>query len=128
MDLLKSFSYFVLIILLLALSPACKPKPSNETSMEETQALNDQCLSCHHKFSSEDITVAHAGAGIGCVDCHGKSKDHDFPPDILYSVGQVNSYCNKCHEEDKMVIPAHDTLAHVRKQNICTFCHGQHRL
>ena len=106
-------------------------------SSQVKPADNSRCHVCHMNFEDEDLAVTHAKNGIGCEECHGKSKAHAADednitaPDIMYPKSKITAACEKCHtsttlaktEQHKSVLAgtANDRTA-------CTDCHGEHRM
>ena len=99
-------------------------------------ADNSRCYVCHINYEGEAFTFVHARADIGCEQCHGSSdahcsdEDNITPPDIMYPVAKIDSFCMGCHSEDKIDIPVHKSvLADIgTEERGCTNCHGEHRL
>jgi len=99
-------------------------------------ADNGRCYVCHLNYADEEITVVHSNAGIGCEKCHGPCYAHcndesnTTPPDIMYSKEDVNPFCMSCHPAEKLKAEPHINIfkasTHIRQ--ICTDCHGNHRL
>ena len=87
-------------------------------------ADNSRCHVCHINYEDEELAVTHARAGVGCERCHGASdahcsdEDNITPPDIMYPLDKVNSFCKSCHPEGKLG----------GGKKYCTDCHGEHRL
>ncbi|MBN2315299.1 MAG: cytochrome c3 family protein [Sedimentisphaerales bacterium] len=99
-------------------------------------ADNNLCFACHVNLKKETLTIVHAQANIGCIQCHGASEAHRLdedtitPPDVMFPVDKVKSFCLSCHPEDSMNIPAHQAVASEINPSTksCTDCHGEHRL
>jgi len=96
-------------------------------------ADNFYCLVCHMNYKSEKLAARHAGAGIGCMKCHGDSRDHSgdefhlTPPDIMYPREMIAEACMECHPGNGL---AQKEIHQEGKQagKVCTDCHGSHRL
>lgn len=106
---------------------------------DHPQADNSRCFVCHINYMQEDIAVIHAGAGIGCANCHGQSDKHiadeswasggnGTPPDIMYPPAKINPFCMSCHAKDKIDTDQHKPLFANIDKMVCTDCHGSHRL
>jgi len=103
-------------------------------------ADNSRCHVCHINYQLEDITMAHAKAGMGCKDCHGDSDKHiadeswasggpGTAPDRMFPRDTINPYCMTCHPKDSISLPQHTPVfAEGEDQKVCTDCHGEHRL
>jgi hypothetical protein len=105
------------------------------------EAENPACFVCHANYTEEKLVVSHAGANVGCTECHGKSyphrndENHLTPPDRMFPRETIRPSCMKCH-------PQHDAIAEkiaaLKKQRnlgdtdfesiACTQCHGSHGL
>lgn len=118
-----------------ALEPS--PGPVGPAGLKRPAVDNMLCLVCHGNYEDEELAVAHASAGVGCVNCHGLSlahgddEEHLIPPNIMYAKDKINVSCMVCHsvgtlcdkKEHEMLVgdPATDEV-------VCTDCHGEHRL
>jgi len=97
-------------------------------------ADNSFCYVCHVDFSAEELTVTHVRVSIGCDRCHGPSDDHManeeniIPPDIMYERDKVNSLCSICHGGSLPSNHAEVKLVAPESSEICTECHGTHRV
>lgn len=103
-------------------------------------ADNSRCFVCHLNYQLEDIAVTHARAAIGCVKCHGECNDHiadeswasggnGTPPEIMYPRDKINPACLHCHPKDEIDTEDHEDLfADAASKEVCTDCHGKHRL
>ena len=98
---------------------------------------NARCTECHLDFLDEGLTVAHQGAGVTCVRCHGHSQPHiddevrETKPDATFRGQAMAVFCLTCHEPaGHAAIAAH--AANLRgepaKRKACTQCHGEHKL
>jgi hypothetical protein len=88
----------------------------------------------------EKLAVTHAQANVGCVRCHGASDVHiadeswasggnGTAPDIMYPRDKINPSCMHCHARTKIDMPHHQAvLADREGKQVCTDCHGSHRL
>ena len=97
-------------------------------------ADNSRCHVCHINYEDEKLAVVHAQANIDCEQCHGASdahcsdEDNITPPDIMYPMAKINSFCMGCHPGDKISSLHKSFLAGTTKEKYCTDCHGKHRL
>jgi hypothetical protein len=87
-------------------------------------ADNSRCHVCHLNYAVEELAVVHGRANIGCEQCHGSSdahcsdEDNVTPPDIMFPMEKINSFCKSCHADAKLG----------GGKKYCTDCHGDHRL
>jgi hypothetical protein len=103
--------------------------------------INAACYVCHANFILDPFVQSHAQTNIGCVRCHGDSRDHVAdeanltPPEAMYWPSRIRVSCYGCHPVHKA--PAHEVLARwaercPQKTNatrvVCTDCHGFHRM
>jgi hypothetical protein len=115
------------------------PEPPEEP--DAVRVDNFACYVCHANYQTEDLARTHARAGIGCVQCHGRSLEHcddeahETPPDIMIPPHQIAEQCGKCHKTHDA--PPNLVLARYLERVpaktdpttvLCTDCHGQHRL
>jgi len=99
-------------------------------------ADNSRCHVCHINYEDEELAVKHAWADISCEQCHGacdahcSDEDNITPPDIMYPLEKINSFCMTCHPKDKIDIQPHEPLlaGTATEKKYCTDCHGKHRL
>ncbi len=104
-------------------------------------ADNSRCFVCHANYLDEAIAVTHAGADIGCADCHGPSDAHiadeswgsggnGTAPDIMYPKEKINPACMHCHPRSELDAAQHEPVfaTTAGKPKVCTDCHGEHRL
>ena len=108
-----------------------------------TQAAveNAACFVCHANYKFEALANLHAKANIGCAVCHGQSFEHKndenntTPPEKMYPVENINSFCKGCHNSHD--VPPSKVVALWLKRNpdktgldkvVCTDCHGDHRI
>lgn len=103
------------------------------------QADNSRCFVCHINYMEEDIAVTHAGANIGCKDCHGECDEHiadeswasggnGTAPDRMFPKPDINPFCMGCHTKDKIDTVQHRPLFANMERMVCTDCHGKHRI
>jgi hypothetical protein len=116
-----------------------KDEPATETA-NQASADNSRCFVCHANYMQEQIAVRHANAGIGCARCHGAGDAHiadeswasggkGTPPDRMYPRDKLNPACMHCHTKAKIDEPQHQgVLADTEGKQVCTDCHGNHRL
>jgi hypothetical protein len=134
-------------------SPDDPPSVSNDTPLllldEGTSANSDnsigadnaRCFVCHMNYMQEQLTVGHAKANIGCIQCHGVSDAHiadeswasggnGTAPDIMYPLEKIDPSCVACHEVDKLTASKHAEylLGELKDKKTCVDCHGQHRM
>lgn len=103
-------------------------------------ADNSRCFVCHANYMQEEIAVTHAKANIGCAHCHGAGDAHiadeswasggnGTAPDIMYPRDKINPSCLHCHPKNKIDTPQHAAvLTDTEGKQVCTDCHGTHRL
>lgn len=118
--------------------PAPGETPKN---LDEHRAENAACLVCHGHYDEEPLALWHAGAGIGCVKCHGESfahaddEAHKTPPDVMFPAERIDKSCRQCHTSHDA--PAAEVIARWQQRCppktdpgriVCTDCHGRHRL
>ncbi len=111
------------------------PAASPSNTAKPAKANNSACFVCHVNFQEEELAVAHARIGVGCAQCHGKSRAHTddesnvIPPEILFPKAKVNAACLKCHAREKLSEVHKTFLAGADVKNkYCTDCHGNHRI
>ena len=64
-------------------------------------------------------------------DDHADDEDHLTAPDVMYAKAKINSTCMECHSKKKLAADnAHTPLlaGTPTKGQVCTDCHGKHRL
>jgi len=114
------------------------PAPT-AASVEYEDADNSFCFVCHINYQTESFAEAHRAVGVGCIACHGdsreheKDEDHRASPDVMYAKAQVNSMCTteECHGEEavKALVGHRPFYAGAEpKRQRCTDCHGTHRM
>jgi len=103
-------------------------------------ADNSRCFVCHVNYMQDVLAASHAGANIGCKDCHGESDAHiadeswasggtGTPPEVMYPRAKINPACMACHPKDKIGTEEHQSVvAGTGAEQVCTDCHGNHRL
>lgn len=103
-------------------------------------ADNSRCFVCHANYMEEKIAVTHAKANVSCATCHGPSDAHiadeswasggnGTAPERMYPRDKINPSCLHCHPKDKIDTPQHmAVLADTEGKQVCTDCHGSHRL
>jgi hypothetical protein len=99
-------------------------------------ADNSRCHVCHINYEDEALTFVHARADIGCEGCHGASdahcadEDNITPPDTMFPVDKITSFCMGCHTKEKIDIAVHKSVMAETDPQIarCTACHGEHGL
>jgi hypothetical protein len=123
-----------------AQAPLLLEEETAEEAPSESAADNSRCFVCHVNYLEEEIAVHHAQAGVSCATCHGPSDAHiadeswasggnGTAPDRMYTRDKINAACMACHPKAKIDTPQHmAVLADVGGQQVCTDCHGKHRL
>jgi hypothetical protein len=100
----------------------------------------DSCVSCHQMQPAERLSGpvdeecrgVHAGAGVGCADCHGGDRG-SFEPSVAmalesrfsgapHTVGAQAMLCGRCHDGERGVWSRSDHRATAG----CAGCHGAH--
>ena len=111
-----------------------KPKPAPPANL---RADNSRCHVCHLNYADEKLALTHEHIGIGCEKCHGMSDDHcgseehTVPPDTMFPRDKINAFCIHCHKPEKLtgdVAHAPFLAKKPRTAEVCTGCHGTHRL
>jgi hypothetical protein len=118
--------------------PAAQPvKKETNGKKKPEPADNFYCLVCHANYEDEKIARTHQKQGIGCAKCHGASEAHSgdedniTPPEIMFPKDAINASCMTCHEREKLAKEEeHEELlaAGEKAKQVCTDCHGKHRL
>jgi hypothetical protein len=121
-----------------------EPTQEQQASVDITTGAaieNAACFVCHVNYNLEPLASRHARANIGCAGCHGQSFAHrndennTTPPEKMYSVDKIDSFCKDCHKYHD--VPPGKVAAHWAKRNpdktvpdkiVCTDCHGDHRM
>ncbi|MCD6395613.1 MAG: hypothetical protein J7M40_19185 [Planctomycetes bacterium] len=139
---------FSLLIVLMFVATACQPKARREKVEKDEPLLllddvsqtagggadNSRCHVCHINFATEELSVTHAGANVGCEDCHGESdahcgdEDNITPPEIMYPESKINAACLKCHGSRIKMTTKHKAALAGTLKKTCTGCHGEHRM
>ncbi len=121
--------------------PAADAATAPAESADEGTALsgNAGCLVCHMTFLKEPLSVGHLEAKIPCTGCHGPSAAHAndenvgaTPPDIRIQTAGVDTFCRTCHKLPRNH-PEKIILGVVHRKGpepgqVCTDCHGKHRI
>ena len=107
----------------------------------QAEIENADCFVCHANYRYETLVNDHARANIGCAVCHGQSFEHKndenntTPPEKMYPADRIDSFCQGCHNSHD--VPPSKVVAHwlkrypdktVPDKNVCTDCHGEHRM
>jgi len=152
----RRFCFLTIVLAAVAITAVtCKQKYRQEPKLNEEPLLlleegndeesippegpiadNSRCYVCHINYAEEELAVIHARANISCEQCHGAcdahcaDEDNITPPDIMYPLEKINSFCMTCHPEDKIDIQPHEPLltGTNTEKKYCTDCHGKHRL
>jgi len=122
-------------------------EPKTQPAKKKPPADNTACYVCHLTLEKEHITAVHFEEDIGCVDCHGRSKDHEqdemqmTTPDLLFGRSEVDRMCSECHDDPhegheddveafrkKWRGRARPNGRSVTPTSICTDCHGTHNI
>lgn len=108
-------------------------RPLNREQFENIPAPNSACYVCHANFEDEPIAKEHLKEEITCASCHGPSlahrsdEDNVTTPDVMFTRGEVDTACLKCHERHKPKKKKKDGKGRPPKNGICTDCHGEHK-
>jgi len=97
-------------------------------------ATNEACAYvCHYDFHDEQLVVKHLAKQVGCVTCHGRSKDHEqdeehlTAPDQMFALEDIIAFCDTCHST-RAKCPFKTPTAYSLGDKTCTSCHGKHKL
>jgi hypothetical protein len=91
------------------------------------------CTLCHVDIGDLFAGSKHESAAIGCTTCHGPSKGHvadennDVKPDEMFARNDVDRICGTCHECTRRIPAGWENLP-VEQRQVCTECHGSHKL
>jgi hypothetical protein len=108
-------------------------RPRNVTMPADAPAPNDSCYVCHANFEKEPLNTAHLKKDIGCATCHGPSlphrsdEDNVTVPDVMFTRGEVEPSCLRCHTAHKEEKKRKDGDGPPPPNPTCTDCHGQHK-
>jgi hypothetical protein len=126
---------------LLLEEPAAHGAEGGAIQAQHDTSINARCYVCHVNFKQDPFVQWHVNKNIGCVKCHGESREHIAdeanltPPEVMYWPSRVGFGCYWCHPRHD--VPARDVLARwhelgldqAKPQRVlCTECHGAHRL
>lgn len=133
---MKPLFLFILIPLLYCSVFSQDQKTESDEDLLSEETDNSRCYVCHINFSFDDMTLKHEEVNIGCETCHGPSdahcsdEDNIIPPDVMWPLSKLNAKCMECHEQSKMPAEEHARLFAESKEQkqVCTDCHGDHRL
>jgi len=132
---------------LLRIRPLGREKHANVPSPDKA------CFVCHDDYSREKISRTHRAREDdddeddehlkparlrpkrnGCAGCHGPSlahrmdEDNVTTPDLMYTRGEVEAACLRCHVPHKKETHRDDEQkAPLPPNPVCTDCHGRHR-
>jgi len=93
------------------------------------------CVMCHIDAGDAFKKSKHALEGIGCTDCHGKSKGHvadennEVKPDEVFARKDVDRLCGDCHDCERPPAegePRRVSRRRPRPVEVCIDCHGAH--
>lgn len=98
--------------------------------------LNARCHVCHVNYAKEQLAVTHARAKVGCEKCHGHCNEHCSdednvtPPTVLFARSKIMPACMACHARAALAkVDKHQPILTAKApKNVCTDCHGSHRL
>jgi len=100
--------------------------------------INARCHVCHMNYAKEELAVQHARAKISCERCHGhcdehcSDEDNIIPPTVLIPRSKITPACmnGECHPQAKLAkVDRHKPIfAGKTPEEVCTDCHGSHRL
>jgi predicted CXXCH cytochrome family protein len=88
-------------------------------------AQENQCLTCHTKFSEKAKSV-HAAMGMGCEVCHkaAEGKTHPGQKDSMILTQKMPDLCFSCHDASKFKGKSvHQPVS----SGMCTACHDPHQ-
>jgi Cytochrome c3 len=101
-----------------------------------SQKTHELCASCHTEQVEAFLTHPHAGKGLSCDNCHGKSEKHRLAagaasPDRVAAPDEVPGLCGACHIEQRKQYEQskHGRLVLAQsktKAANCETCHGVH--
>ena len=112
-----------------------RARPLNREKFENIPAPNASCYVCHANFDGEPVSKKHFKEEVACATCHGPSlahrsdEDNVTTPDVMFTRGEVDAACLKCHKRHKAETKRKDFAARGAppKNAICTDCHGKHK-
>jgi hypothetical protein len=130
--------------ILLFLALGCTTGKSPETSKaprKSNPADNSRCFACHETYQDDLLTQIHGKSGVGCGECHGRSKAHEedkssrVAPEVMFTADSMAPFCATCHATHDA--PAVKVIRQWQKrcagknrpeEATCTDCHGSHRM
>lgn len=109
-------------------------RPLNREKHINVPSPNTACFVCHANFKTDAITRKHTREEVFCATCHGPSlahrsdEDNVTTPDVMFTRGEVDAACLKCHERHKRERKRKDGLHRglPPRPAVCTDCHGSH--
>lgn len=127
-------------------APPLLEEPAHATNgaalqVQHDTSINAACYVCHVNFKQDAFVQWHVKTNIGCVHCHGPSREHVAdeanltPPDVMYPPQNIALSCALCHPVHKA--NPREVLARWQEwcsnkadpyRVVCTDCHGDHRL
>ena len=108
-------------------------RPLNREEHVNVPSPNSACYVCHANFEDETISKTHTSNEVYCAACHGPSLDHRSDednvttPGVMFTRGEVDRACLKCHKRHKPETKKKDGKGRPPKSAICTDCHGTHK-
>ena len=100
---------------MLVLEPGAKPlevrliraRPLGREQFVNIPSPNSACYVCHRNFDGEKISKKHLEEEVSCATCHGPSlahrsdEDNVTTPDVMFTRGEVEGACLRCHKRHK---------------------------
>jgi hypothetical protein len=108
-------------------------RPLNREKFDNIPAPNSACFVCHANFEEDRITRKHVREDVLCATCHGPSlahrsdEDNVTTPDVMFTRGEVDAACLKCHERHRPQKRKKRGEGKPPPNAICTDCHGSHQ-
>jgi hypothetical protein len=108
-------------------------RPLNREQHINIPSPNSACYVCHANFEGEPISKTHMAEDVACAACHGPSlahrsdEDNVTAPDVMFTRGEVDPACLKCHKRHKTMKKKKDGKGPPPANPICTDCHGVHK-
>ncbi len=126
---------------MLVLEPGAKPlevrliraRPLGREQFVNIPSPNSACYVCHRNFDGEEISKEHLEEKVSCATCHGPSlahrsdEDNVTTPDVMFTRGEVEGACLRCHKRHKAEKKRKDGKEPPPPNPVCTDCHGNHK-